>query len=77
MADCFGIHRIKIQYLPNIFLVSDVVSHRYCSLFLWIGQANIEGNIEVSEVIMKILAYADDLILLMDDVEDLQKVLIL
>ena len=29
-----------------------------------IRQANIEGNIEVGEVIMKILAYVDDLILL-------------
>ena len=36
-----------------------------------IRQANIEGNIEVGEVIIKILAYADDLILLMDNVEDL------
>ena len=35
-----------------------------------IRQANIEGNIEVGEVIMKILAYADDLILLMDNVSD-------
>ena len=38
-----------------------------------IRQANIEGNIEVGEVIMKILAYADDLILLMNDVSELQK----
>src|SRR6202012_3113609 len=36
-----------------------------------IRQANIEGNIEVGDVIMNILAYADDLILLMDNVEDL------
>src|ERR1700761_8002891 len=36
-----------------------------------IRQANIEGNIEVGEVIVKVLAYADDLILLMDNVEDL------
>ena len=38
-----------------------------------IRQANIEGNIEFGELIMKILAYADDLILLMDNVEDLQR----
>ena len=56
--------------------VRDVVSLRYRSLFLMdkiIRQANIKGNIEVGEVIMKILAYADDLILLMDNVEDLQR----
>src|SRR6202012_5950717 len=38
-----------------------------------IRQANVEGNIAVGEVIMKILAYADDLILLMNDVSELQK----
>ena len=38
-----------------------------------IRQANIEGNVEVGEVIMKIQAYADDLILLMDNVEYLQR----
>ena len=38
-----------------------------------IRHANTEGNVEVGEVIMKILAYADDLILLKDNVEDLQR----
>ena len=38
-----------------------------------IRQANIEGNVEIGEVIMKILAYADDLVLLMDSVCELQK----
>ena len=36
-----------------------------------VRQANIELNIEVGEVIMKILAYADDIILLMDNDKDL------
>ena len=36
-----------------------------------IRQANVEGNVEAGEVIMKILAYADDLVLLMDNVGDL------
>ena len=38
-----------------------------------IRQANVEGNVEAGEVIMKILAYADDLVLLMDNVGDLYR----
>ena len=38
-----------------------------------IRQASTDGNIEVGGVIMKILAYADDLNLLRDNVEDLQR----
>ena len=37
-----------------------------------IKQAELKGNVEVGEVIMKILAYADDLILLAENVRDLQ-----
>src|SRR5687768_18459709 len=32
----------------------------------------MQGNVEVGEVIMKILAYADDLILMADNASDLQ-----
>jgi hypothetical protein len=38
-----------------------------------IKQANLQGNVEIGEVIMKILAYADDLTLLADNADDLQR----
>lgn len=37
-----------------------------------IKQANIQGDVKVGEVIMKILAYADDLVLMTDNVGELQ-----
>src|ERR1700755_1834470 len=70
----------SIDVFSGIFLVSIVRQGCCLSPLLFIifmdkiiRQANIEGNIEVGEVIMKILAYADDLILLMDNIEDLQR----
>ena len=38
-----------------------------------IKQANLQGNVEVGEVIMKILAYADDLVLMADSEGELQE----
>jgi len=38
-----------------------------------VKQANLQGNVEIGEVIMKILAYADDLTLLADNADDLQR----
>ena len=37
-----------------------------------IRQANLQGNVEVGEVILKLLAFADDLVLLMNSVSELQ-----
>lgn len=37
-----------------------------------IKHANLEGNVRIGEVIMKILAYADDLVVMADDAKELQ-----
>lgn len=41
-----------------------------------IKRADIQGNVEVGEVIYNLLAFADDLVLVMSDVVELQRVLI-
>ena len=38
-----------------------------------IRRADVHGNVEVGEVIYNLLAFADDLVLLMDDVNHLQE----
>ena len=38
-----------------------------------IRRADVQGNVEVGEVIYNMLAFADDLVLLMDDVNHLQE----